>query len=72
MEEPTLKNRLEVGEKIFYFDGQTQWDIETVESVNKAEKSAVLSNNAHCFLSQILRSYKCCCLLQSKILWFHY
>lgn len=47
MEEPTLKNRLEVGEKIFYFDGQTQWDIETVESVNKAEKSAVLSNNAH-------------------------
>lgn len=47
MEGPTLKNRLEVGEKIFYFDGQTQWDIETVESVNKAEKSAVLSNNAH-------------------------
>lgn len=47
MEETTLKNRLEVGEKIFYFDGQTQWDIETVESVNKAEKSAVLSNNAH-------------------------
>ena len=47
MEEPTLKNRLEVGDKIFYFDGQTQWDIETVESVNKAEKSAVLSNNAH-------------------------
>lgn len=47
MEEITLKNRLEVGEKIFYFDGQTQWDIETVESVNKAEKSAVLSNNAH-------------------------
>ncbi len=47
MEEPTLKNRLEVGEKIFYFDAQTQWDIETVESVNKAEKSAVLSNNAH-------------------------
>ena len=47
MEEPTLKDRLEVGEKIFYFDGQTQWDIETVESVNKAEKSAVLSNNAH-------------------------
>lgn len=47
MEEPTLKNRLEVGEKIFYFDGQTQWDIETVESVNKSEKSAVLSNNAH-------------------------
>lgn len=47
MEELTLKNRLEVGEKIFYFDGQTQWDIETVESVNKAEKSAVLSNNAH-------------------------
>lgn len=47
MEEPTLKNRLEVGEKILYFDGQTQWDIETVESVNKAEKSAVLSNNAH-------------------------
>lgn len=47
MEEPTLKNRLEVGEKIFYFDGQTQWDIETVESVNKAEKSAVLSNNAN-------------------------
>ena len=46
MEEPTLKNRLEVGEKIFYFDGQTQWDIETVESVNKAEKYAVLSNNA--------------------------
>lgn len=47
MEESTLKNRLEVGEKIFYFDGQTQWDIETVESVNKSEKSAVLSNNAH-------------------------
>lgn len=47
MEEPTLKDRLEVGEKIFYFDGQTQWDIETVESVNKAEKSAILSNNAH-------------------------
>lgn len=47
MEEITLKNRLEVGEKIFYFDGQTQWDIETVESVNKSEKSAVLSNNAH-------------------------
>lgn len=47
MEEITLKNRLEIGEKIFYFDGQTQWDIETVESVNKAEKSAVLSNNAH-------------------------
>lgn len=47
MEEPKLKNRLEVGDKIFYFDGQTQWDIETVESVNKAEKSAVLSNNAH-------------------------
>ena len=47
MEESTLKNRLEVGEKIFYFDGQTQWDIETVESVNKAEKYAVLSNNAH-------------------------
>ena len=39
MEETTLKNRLEVGEKIFYFDGQTQWDIETVESVNKSEKS---------------------------------
>ena len=47
MEESTLKNRLEVGEKIFYFDGQTQWDIETVESINKSEKSAVLSNNAH-------------------------
>lgn len=47
IEEPTLKNRLEVGDKIFYFDGQLQWDIETVESVNKAEKSAVLSNNAH-------------------------
>ena len=47
MEETTLKNRLEVGEKIFYFDGQTQWDIETVESINKSEKSAVLSNNAH-------------------------
>lgn len=47
MEEITLKNRLEVGEKIFYFDGQTQWGIETVESVNKAAKSAVLSNNAH-------------------------
>ena len=47
MEESTLKNRLEVGEKIFYFDGQTQWDIETVESVNKSEKSAVLSNNDH-------------------------
>ena len=47
MEEITLKNRLEVGEKIFYFDGQTQWDIETVESINKSEKSAVLSNNAH-------------------------
>lgn len=47
IEEPALKNRLEVGDKIFYFDGQLQWDIETVESVNKAEKSAVLSNNAH-------------------------
>lgn len=45
--EPTLNNRLEVGEKVFYYDGFTQWDIETVESVNKAEKYAVLSNNAH-------------------------
>ena len=47
MKEPTLKNRLEVGEKIFYYDGQTGWDIETVESINKPEKSAILSNNAH-------------------------
>lgn len=43
----TLNNRLEVGEKIFYYDGYTQWAIETVESINKAEKSALLSNNAH-------------------------
>ena len=47
MEEPKFNNRLEVGEKIFYFDGFNQWDIETVESVNKAEKYVVLSNNAH-------------------------
>ena len=43
----TLNNRLEVGEKIFYYDGYTQWAIETVESINKADKSALLSNNAY-------------------------
>lgn len=43
----TLNNRLEVGEKIFYYDGYTQFAIETVESINKADKSALLSNNAY-------------------------
>lgn len=44
MKQETNK-RLEVGDKIFYHDGKTQWDIETVESINKAEKSVTLSNN---------------------------
>lgn len=41
-----LKNRLEVGDKVFYYDGYTSWDIEEVEKVNKSDKTAVLSNNA--------------------------
>lgn len=45
--EPSIKDRLQVGDKIFYHDGYTSFDIEEVVSINKPEKYAVLSNNAH-------------------------
>lgn len=38
--------RLEVGDKLFYYDVKTLFDVEEVISINKAEKTVTLTNNA--------------------------
>ena len=46
MRKEKAKTKIRVGEKIFYYDGDTNFSIEEVIEVDKKQKLAVLSNNA--------------------------
>ena len=44
MKKSKLETRLEVGDEVIYFDGETLMEITKVESVDKESKSAMLAN----------------------------
>jgi len=43
-----VHNKLEVGDKLFCYDGISTMEVATVVSINKAEKTAVLDNQVVC------------------------